>query len=142
MQVPIVFTHHTLYERYTHYVPLDSPALRRVVIRLATEYCNLCDEVIAPSGSYDRDRPVNAGRNYWAIEPSAALTYLNMQNGREFSAMAGWTFNDENPSTNWGRGGGARRDRARSAATRSSSTRPARSRPARCASRPSWSRAR
>ncbi len=54
MQVPIVFTHHTLYERYTHYVPLDSPALRRVVIRLATEYCNLCDEVIAPSGSIAR----------------------------------------------------------------------------------------
>ena len=54
MQIPIVFTHHTLYERYTHYVPLDSPALRRVVIRLATEYCNLCDEVIAPSGSIAR----------------------------------------------------------------------------------------
>ena len=54
MQVPIVFTHHTLYERYTHYVPLDSPALRRFVIRLATEYCNLCDEVIAPSGSVAR----------------------------------------------------------------------------------------
>ena len=54
MQLPIVFTHHTLYERYTHYVPLDSPALRRVVIRLATEYCNLCDEVIAPSGSIAR----------------------------------------------------------------------------------------
>lgn len=54
MQIPIVFTHHTLYERYTHYVPLDSPALRRVVIRLTTEYCNLCDEVIAPSGSIAR----------------------------------------------------------------------------------------
>jgi glycosyltransferase involved in cell wall biosynthesis len=54
MQVPIVFTHHTLYERYTHYVSLDSSALRRVVIRLATEYCNLCDEVIAPSGSIAR----------------------------------------------------------------------------------------
>jgi glycosyltransferase involved in cell wall biosynthesis len=49
--VPLVFTHHTLYERYTHYVPLDSPALKRVAIRLATEYCNLCDRVIAPSES-------------------------------------------------------------------------------------------
>ena len=51
MQVPIVFTHHTLYERYTHYVPLDSPALKRMAIQLATEYCNLCDQVIAPSES-------------------------------------------------------------------------------------------
>lgn len=54
MDVPIVFTHHTLYERYTHYVPLDSPVLKRVAIRLATEYCNLCDHVIAPSGSIER----------------------------------------------------------------------------------------
>jgi len=51
IQVPIVFTHHTLYERYTHYVPLDSPALKRMAIQLATEYCNLCDQVIAPSES-------------------------------------------------------------------------------------------
>ncbi|QJE97766.1 glycosyltransferase [Luteolibacter luteus] len=51
MQVPILFTHHTLYERYTHYVPLDSLALKRMAIQLATEYCNLCDQVIAPSDS-------------------------------------------------------------------------------------------
>lgn len=49
--VPVVFTHHTLYEQYTHYVPLDSEALKRMAIQLATEYCNLCDAVIAPSRS-------------------------------------------------------------------------------------------
>jgi 1,2-diacylglycerol 3-alpha-glucosyltransferase len=54
MQAPIIFTHHTLYERYTHYVPLDSPALKRMAIQLATEYCNLCDRVIAPSESIAR----------------------------------------------------------------------------------------
>lgn len=51
LRLPIVFTHHTLYERYTHYVPLDSDALKRVAIQLATEYCNLCSHVIAPSES-------------------------------------------------------------------------------------------
>lgn len=50
-QRPLVFTHHTLYEQYTHYVPLDSPALKRVTIQLATEYGNRCDLVIAPSAS-------------------------------------------------------------------------------------------
>jgi 1,2-diacylglycerol 3-alpha-glucosyltransferase len=54
MGVPIVFTHHTLYERYTHYVPLDSPALKRAAVQLATEYGNLCDQVIAPSESIAR----------------------------------------------------------------------------------------
>jgi len=48
---PIVFTHHTMYEQYTHYVPGDSPAMQRFVIRLATEFANLCDHVVAPSES-------------------------------------------------------------------------------------------
>lgn len=49
--VPIVFTHHTMYERYTHYVPGDSPPLKRFAIELSTGYANLCDHVIAPSES-------------------------------------------------------------------------------------------
>ncbi len=49
--LPLVFTHHTLYERYTHYVPGDSPALKRFAIELATRYANLADQVFAPSES-------------------------------------------------------------------------------------------
>lgn len=49
--LPLVFTHHTLYERYTHYVPGDSPALKRFTIELATRYANLADQVFAPSES-------------------------------------------------------------------------------------------
>ncbi|MBW6502801.1 glycosyltransferase [bacterium] len=48
-EVPVVFTHHTMYENYTHYVPGDSAPLKRFVIDLTTGYCNLCDAVIAPS---------------------------------------------------------------------------------------------
>ena len=51
LNLPLVFTHHTLYERYTHYVPVDSSALKKFVIELATEYANLCNQVIAPSTS-------------------------------------------------------------------------------------------
>jgi glycosyltransferase involved in cell wall biosynthesis len=50
-ELPLVFTHHTRYEQYTHYVPLDSPAFRRFVIELATRYANLCDQVFTPSES-------------------------------------------------------------------------------------------
>lgn len=49
--VPVIFTHHTRYEDYTHYVPFDSPALKQVAINLSTEFANLCDGVIAPSES-------------------------------------------------------------------------------------------
>ncbi len=50
-RLPLVFTHHTLYEEYTHYVPGDSPVLKRFVIELATHYANLSDQVFAPSES-------------------------------------------------------------------------------------------
>lgn len=50
-QLPLVFTHHTLYEQYTHYVPGDSPLLQRFAIQLVTQYANLTDRVFAPSES-------------------------------------------------------------------------------------------
>lgn len=50
-QLPLVFTNHTLYERYTHYVPGDSNAIKRFVIKLAASYANICDHVFAPSES-------------------------------------------------------------------------------------------
>ncbi len=52
--VPIIFTHHTRYEDYTHYVPFDSPTLKEMAISLSTNYANLCDGVIAPSESIAR----------------------------------------------------------------------------------------
>ena len=50
-EVPLVFTHHTMYEQYTHYVPGDSETLKRFVIQLSTRYANLCNQVFAPSES-------------------------------------------------------------------------------------------
>src|SRR5690625_3761877 len=50
-QVPVVFTHHTLYEEYLHYVPFKGSQMRQFVIELSTHYANLCDGVIAPSRS-------------------------------------------------------------------------------------------
>ena len=52
--IPLIFTHHTMHEDYTHYVPGDSEALQRFVVELATGYANLCDHVIAPSESVQR----------------------------------------------------------------------------------------
>jgi glycosyltransferase involved in cell wall biosynthesis len=52
--VPVVFTHHTLYEQYTHYLPVDSAAVQAFVVELATRFANCCDGVIAPSASLAR----------------------------------------------------------------------------------------
>jgi 1,2-diacylglycerol 3-alpha-glucosyltransferase len=50
-RLPLIFTHHTRHEEYTHYVPGNFLALKRFVIELATRYANLCDQVFAPSES-------------------------------------------------------------------------------------------
>ncbi len=49
-RVPLVVTHHTMYEQFASYTSkkMVSPEF---VIGLATEYANLCDHVIAPSQS-------------------------------------------------------------------------------------------
>lgn len=52
--VPVIFTHHTLYEQYTHYVPLASAPLQAFVSELATRFANCCQGVIAPSESLAR----------------------------------------------------------------------------------------
>ncbi len=51
--LPLVFTHHTLYEQYTHYTPVDSPKLQDFVKELSTGYANMCDHAIAPSESIE-----------------------------------------------------------------------------------------
>lgn len=57
--------------------------------------------VYAPTGEYDRNRLVNAGRNHWAIDPMLAVTYLNEDIGLELSGAAGITFNFENTDTDY-----------------------------------------
>ncbi len=59
-QVPIVFTHHTLYENYTHYLPLESEAAGEFAADIATRFANRCDAVVAPSESV-RDLIVSRG---------------------------------------------------------------------------------
>ncbi len=51
--LPLVFTHHTLYEQYTHYVTKDSENMKRFAEILSTRYANMCDTVVAPSKSIE-----------------------------------------------------------------------------------------
>ena len=50
-QLPAVFTYHTMYEDYTHYVPFGATRLRAFVKELCIRYANRCARVIAPSAS-------------------------------------------------------------------------------------------
>jgi glycosyltransferase involved in cell wall biosynthesis len=46
---PLVFTYHTRYEKYAHYVPLTRSLVEAIAIRLSTRFAGRADAVIAPS---------------------------------------------------------------------------------------------
>jgi 1,2-diacylglycerol 3-alpha-glucosyltransferase len=50
-EVPLVFTHHTMWDQYGHYAGAESPAASRFIGAWVAGYANLCDAVIAPSQS-------------------------------------------------------------------------------------------
>ncbi len=50
-KLPLVFTHHTRFEYYTHMLSTESHAIQRFVVELSTGYANLCERVFAPSES-------------------------------------------------------------------------------------------
>jgi glycosyltransferase involved in cell wall biosynthesis len=49
--IPLVYTHHTMFEQYLHYTPVRASRMKGFVVELATGYANLADLVIAPSDS-------------------------------------------------------------------------------------------
>lgn len=48
-RLPLVFTFHTLYEQYVHYLPVAQQASRRLVQAIGRDFSNRCDLVITPS---------------------------------------------------------------------------------------------
>src|SRR5438128_1395768 len=47
---PIVFTYHTRYEKYAHYVPLPERLVAALAVRLSCRFADATDLVVAPSG--------------------------------------------------------------------------------------------
>lgn len=48
---PFVFTYHTRYDEYAHYVPLPRPLVARQAVLWSTRFANRADLVIAPSAA-------------------------------------------------------------------------------------------
>ena len=49
--VPLVFTYHTRYEKYAHYVPLPERVVAALAVRLACRFADRADLVVAPSSA-------------------------------------------------------------------------------------------
>ncbi|MDI6704433.1 MAG: glycosyltransferase family 4 protein [bacterium] len=49
LKIPLVFTHHTLYEEYAHYIPFNQKVIKKLAISSSTSFANNCDLVIVPT---------------------------------------------------------------------------------------------
>lgn len=54
-----------------------------------------------PVGAYQKDRLANLGLNHWSVDAGGAYTYLDLESGYEFTAALGFTYNFENPDTQY-----------------------------------------
>lgn len=67
-----------------------------------------------PVGEYDKNRLANLGTNHAALDAGGGYTYFNEKSGNEFSAALGFTYNFENPDTDYRNGASAHLDWAAS----------------------------
>ena len=49
--IPVVFTYHTMYEAYAHYVPLPQPWVKRFIVWYVRRFCNRVTTIIAPGNT-------------------------------------------------------------------------------------------
>ncbi len=67
---PLVFTYHTHYDRYAHYVPGPSRLVGHLAIRQATAFANRADLVIAPAPAVARTLRARGVQTRIAIVPT------------------------------------------------------------------------
>lgn len=95
LHVPLVFTHHTRYQEYSHYVPLPQELVKKVIDRWVGDYMAQCHHIVVPShstremlaeryGIMDRVSVVPTG-----IDP----TVFSGANGRSWRQQQGWQDN-------------------------------------------------
>jgi 1,2-diacylglycerol 3-alpha-glucosyltransferase len=84
LEVPLVYTFHTLYEFFTHYVKLDFPVIQRKVQDYVRTYTDRCDLVVAPT------EPI---RNYLA-ELGVSAPTATVPTGIDLSRFQGVSADD------------------------------------------------
>jgi glycosyltransferase involved in cell wall biosynthesis len=80
---PLVFTYHTRYEKYAHYVPLPPRLVRRLAVRLACRFADSADLVVAPSDHVAETLRARGVRSEVAVIPTGVDLTLFSPGSRE-----------------------------------------------------------
>jgi hypothetical protein len=57
--------------------------------------------VYLPTGSHDRKRVINLGRNYWNFDSNLTYTWLSQTRGHEVTFNAGYLLNTRNTASDY-----------------------------------------
>jgi len=82
--IPCVFTHHTLYEEYAHYIPVPSIFIRPLIRTAVRIFCNKVQAIIAPS-SYVKNylQSQNIKTPIFVIPSPLRECFTNINNKKE-----------------------------------------------------------
>jgi 1,2-diacylglycerol 3-alpha-glucosyltransferase len=67
---PLVFTYHTRYEKYAHYVPLQRALVEAAAVRLSARFAAAADAVVAPSAVIRDELQARGVRTPIAVVPT------------------------------------------------------------------------
>ena len=93
--IPLVFTHHTRYQEYSHYVPLPRELVKKIIDRWVGDYMSLCHHIVVPSES---TKIILAERYGITDQVSVVPTGINPDtfnnaDGRTLRQQMGWQDN-------------------------------------------------
>jgi hypothetical protein len=63
-------------------------------------YANFALSVIAPTGEYNSNQPINLSKHFWAVDAAYSGSFLSAH-GLDLSFSLGYTVNFENPDTHY-----------------------------------------
>lgn len=78
--IPVVFTHHTWYEKYVHHIPVPAQLGEWYAKKRVIDFCNSVDLVIAPSRAVIHERVASGVRARMQVLPSAIHEQFFLEN--------------------------------------------------------------
>ena len=81
MGIKTIFTYHTQYEHYVHYIPILGRLLKPVIAQLVTRFCRKVDHIIAPSRGI-KDALYEDGISHVTVIPSSLRSIFLKQSFR------------------------------------------------------------
>jgi glycosyltransferase involved in cell wall biosynthesis len=92
LDLPLVFTHHTRYKMYSHYVPLSSKLVETAIDQWLDDYMSKCHHIIVPSESIKQMLANEYGitSQITALPTGLSLSLYQRTDGQAVREAQGW----------------------------------------------------